>query len=98
MAELEAEAARTAEQLRQQALANADVEARAADLQAKLAEKTSALHSAQEQIAELDQERDGAAARAAARDQELADVKVCTCAECMHGQKAGARETCWQVH
>ena len=79
MAELEADAARTAEGLRQQAQAIADSEARGTDLQARLADKADALHSAQARIAELDQERSDAAARTEASDQELADVKVCTC-------------------
>ena len=79
VAELEADAARTAEELRQQAQTIADSEARDTELQAKLADNANALHSAQARIAEVDQERSDAAARAAASDQELADVKVWTC-------------------
>lgn len=79
VAEVEADAARTAEELRQQAQAIADSEERGTELQAELANKANALHSAQARLAELDQERSDAAARAAATDQELADVKVCAC-------------------
>lgn len=93
VAELKAEAARTAEHQRQQAQAIADSEACATKLQAKLADKATALHSAQARIAELDQERSDAAALAAAIYQELVDVKVFTCSECLSDQKASAWET-----
>ena len=95
VAELEAEAARTAKQLLQLVQANAASEACATDLQARLADKANALHSAQARIAELAQERNDEAARAAASSQELVGVKVCTCSKCIHGQKACACDTSW---
>lgn len=77
VSDLEADAQRTAELVRQHEQEIVDLRASVSTLQTELAGKADALLEAQAHIMQLDQERSDAAAHADAYNQELVSVKAC---------------------